>query len=111
MSRVWIIMGPAGSGKSTTAEKVSFELKRIYKNRPAPVVIEVGVLVPRATLAGVGLRCAVHGGLRASVRGRGRRFTGTVGSMASGYTRGVGVVRAGAFAERSDTPHFAIIAS
>ena len=33
-------MGAAGSGKSTTAEKVSFELKRIYKNRPAPVFIE-----------------------------------------------------------------------
>jgi hypothetical protein len=28
-----------------------------------------------------------------------------------GRDRGVGVVRAGAFAERSDTPHFAIIAS
>ena len=40
MSRVWVIMGAAGSGKSTTAEKVSFELKRIYKNRPAPVFIE-----------------------------------------------------------------------
>jgi len=40
MSRVWVIMGAAGSGKSTTAQKVSFELKRIYKNRPAPVFIE-----------------------------------------------------------------------
>ena len=40
MSRVWVIMGVAGSGKSTVVDKVAGELKRIYKNRPAPVVIE-----------------------------------------------------------------------